>query len=216
MNNLFLSFTDTFNHIRATVGDTVLIIIGIVLLFLFLYFLQYKGVQIFACVALFLALIGSSIFSVIKIENYYSASGGIAGHLEDILNPNKVTTSKENIGFSFENVVFSKDSDGNYSAYFLSNDTFVLDPGEEYDVLLNGYPCLILQKSNNFLNINFSYAFYDNLENLILEDTLIIQIAFYSSGTKLIVYTKGGDEAKNLWQNYFKLNYFQLDIEKEK
>ena len=214
MISLLLDSQNWFTSLRATFGDTLLIIFALVIFFVFLYLLQYKGVQIFALVALSLAIFAGGIFSTIKINKYYSASGGIAGKLESLLKPNKVTGTSDEIGFKFENLMMTLDEDENYSVYVISEEIMELEENEEYVVFINDCPCRLTYKSTNYVEFEYSYVFRDKKHEPILDDTLYIQIVFHKNRTELNVYTTGGIEAKNLWQSYFEKNNFELNLEK--
>lgn len=206
--------TNIINHLRATFGDTILIIFALVIFFVFLYLLQYKGVQIFALVVLTIGLIAGGIFSTIKINKYYSATGGIAGKIESILKPNQATGVADEIGFKFENLMMTKDADENYSVYIISEEIMQLEDNEEYAVFINDCPAKLTYKSTNYIEFEYSYIFRDKKHEPILDDTLFIQIVFHKKRTELNVYTTGGIEAKNLWQSYFEKNNFELKLEK--
>jgi len=214
MTNLMLSSQNWFNNLRATFGDTVLIIFGVVIFFVILYFLQYRPVQIFSVVALTLALIVGGVFSTVKINKYYSASGGIAGKIESLLKPNQVTGIADEIGFKFENLMMTKDAEDNYSVYVISEEIIELEDNEEYAIFINDCPCELTYKSTNYIEFEYSYVFRDKKHKPILDDTLYIQIVFHKNRTELNVYTIGGIEAKNLWQSYFDKNNFELNLEK--
>ena len=206
--------TEMFHNLRVTLGDTLLIILGLVIFFVFIFLLQYKGVQIFAGVALFIALICSSVFSIVKLETYYSATGGVVGTIESFLRPNQVDELDNKIGFSLENLMMTKDIDGNYSVSVISEKVFSLENGT-YLVYVNESPCKITSSSSDYIEANYSYVFYDKNHNAILDDTLYLQIVFYKTKTELTVYTTGGVEAQSLWQAYFTKNEFEIVVEQQ-
>lgn len=214
MANYLLSFHDVFNTIRATLGDTLLIIIGLVFIFALMYFLQYKGFQIFMLVVFTIVIMAGGVFSVIKINKYHSASGGIVGKIESILRPNQASKTKDKIGFKFDNLMMTKDADENYSVYIISEEIIELKEDEDYVVLVNNEICSFDYQSSNYIEFEYNYLFMDKKHETILDDTLYIQIVFYKTRTELSVYTTGGVEARNLWQAYFSKNNFEITLEK--
>lgn len=200
------------------------ILIFVAVIILLIMFTRFKAVRIVIGIMLLFALMISGIFSYSHIDNYYSTTGGVYGEITELLNSNTIQKEEvdENIYFSFNNVVLTKDDDGYYSLNFTKDETLDLLENEQYIVYVNGFPCDIISESisadNSYIIARYNYIFYDRdiNGNLIAkaEDKMQLEFDFYKNSTQLKVFIFNGDETNGLWNAYFNKNNFNVTISK--
>lgn len=178
-------------------------------------FVRVEGVRWFAVVSLVLVVGFSGVYSGIKLNQYYSAEGGIYGKIDDLLKNNEVTVEqdKTRINFNFKSTNLTEDLYGNYSAHFQSSDVIKLDSTVEYFVLVNDMPCQIIEYDTFHFIAEYYYSFYSIDGSYILTDKLTFTFAFSQNVTDLYVSTSGGTDAVDLWNVYFSKNDFIVNFE---
>ena len=189
---------------------------AIVLIFIIWILCKYKGSRIYVFSFLGIALIAFTIFSIIQLDIYYSARGGIFGYIGDIFSSNMVEIKvTENIEVSLANIEMTKESDEEYSATIMTHDIIAeLGVGEKYYIEVNGTPVTSVNYASQYVKAEYEYSFLDKDFEELFHDTLFINFAFYNTGTSVEVYTLGGEEAKEYWQHYFSKQKFDIQIYK--
>ena len=188
-----------------------------IVILLIILAIKVKGFRIFVLAVLYLAIVASAVFSYFKINEYYKAEGGVVGTIKSISEYNKVENN--DLVFDFRNVVMTEngkvDSAGNvvgYSAKFTSDCVPKFVDGQVYQPYVNGSPVDVSEFSTDLLVANYEYNFYDEDQNLILNDTLKFRFAFYKQSTSFIVSTEGGAYACKQWNYFFNKNGFIVEL----
>jgi len=188
-----------------------------IVILLIILAIKVKGFRIFVLAVLYLAIVVSAVFSYFKINEYYKAEGGVVGTIKSISEYNKVENN--DLIFDFKNVVMTEngkvDSAGNvvgYSAKFTSECVPKFVDGQVYQPYVNGSPVDVSEFSTDLLVANYEYNFYDEDQNLILNDTLKFRFAFYKQSTSFIVSTEGGAYACKQWNYFFNKNGFIVEL----
>lgn len=195
------------------------LIIGAVLLIVAtILCIKYESARWVTGTVLTLVLLGSTVYSGFKLNEYYSADGGVYGYIENLLNNTSKSENKDDsVKIELSNIVFSATSNvDEYSATFILDDIFNFDSEKDYVVLVNGVPCAncesVIGLAESFVKGDFEYNFYAEDGSLILNDTLTIRVALHTNLTKVYVKTNGGSEAIKYWSSYVQKNKFDLDI----
>lgn len=191
-------------------------VIIIAILAVVFLFVKVEGVRWFVVIAIVLVVGFSGVYSGIKINQYYSAQGGIYGKLEDLIKSNQVEVeqSKTYINFNFSNVNLTENNYGYYSARFVSNDTITLDSNSQYFATVNSMPCKIVEYDKYHFVAKYNYSFYDEQNNYILTDELTFTFGMSQYVTELVVTSKNEDtRAVELWNVYFTKNDFIVKLE---
>lgn len=188
-----------------------IILILVVIALLIFVFIKFKYLRWFIGICFAIIFVGFSVFAGFSVNNYYSASGGIMGSLNNIVKGNKLTMN--NFEFTIQNVVFkATDNENEYSLIITKEFDDSVNLTNNYCIFINDMPCETINCSNELIKGNFYYEFYDNNLDLILSDKLDINIVFYKTSLKLIITTYGGERAVGLWNSYFNNNKFVISI----
>lgn len=187
-----------------------LAIVGILILALLItYSKKYAWVKVFTIVLVLVVCVGSATYCGIQLNFYYNASGGIFGYIEEVFKPNEVKV--ENMDFKITNIELTQESGTEtYSARIQIDKTLDFEKEDNYGVFVNDiyYTNVV----SNYTIVNYSYSFLgDNLE-ILLTDTLQINLAFNDNSTSLTLKTVGGDTAVKYWNYYFNKNDFIISI----
>ena len=83
---------------------------------------------------------------------------------------------------------------------------------QEYVLYVNGNKCYLYGHGQDYLSAEFTYAFYDDDLELIMIDTLTINIALSTNESTLVIKTVGGLNAVELWKSYQVKNNFILKV----
>ena len=163
-------------------------------------------------VVLYLALIGTSIYSGVMINNYYSVEGGIFGKISGIFDTNQVAIVDE-MSFDFTHLTMTATTvEDEYMAQMTINETMSLENDKNYAVFVNNTPCGVYEVNDSYVLANYNYIFYGYDMQVILEDTLEFRFTFNKNNTDFVIRTKGGSEAVDLWNTYFARNNFTVEI----
>lgn len=188
--------------------DLLILIICLILLIIFIKSETFRiilGVVIASIYLLFTAWCG------VQINNYYSATGGIYGELQNFIKPNNVLVN--NLVFTFDNLVLTETGKENeYGLSISTSDILDLTENVNYCIFVNGTPTSYIKSSTEFIIANYDYVFYDEDLNIKFKDTLTLKFSFYENSTLVIVTTQGGLEAVNYWNYYFNKNNFKVEI----
>lgn len=186
-----------------------LLICGALAGLVILYVLKKKS-RPYIITALCGILLVTSCISLVNLNRYYSARGGIRGMLSSVINgENKVEMIEEN-KISLKNVMLTQDTDGNYSATIIPQTELSLQSGKVYNVFVNNSPCGYVESSHDYIIAKYSYNFYDKMQNY-KNDTLEMYFSIDKS-TKLEILTRGGEEMVKYWNYYFNRNGFVITI----
>lgn len=188
----------------------VLIIFLVVMVVFAILFAKLEDNRFIVGLIFSVAYISLTVFSIIGLNTYYTAEGGIYGKLVNIVGQNEVeVVGKE---FNFKNIMLTSSGNGEYSASFTSEPVSILEDGQKYGVFVNDMPCSYSVYSVDYIDANYSYLFKDEDREDILLDTLNIKVFFYKNYTNLIVSTTGGVNAVDCWNDYFNKNSFILSV----
>lgn len=189
----------------SEIYDILIIIAVIICLFIVL---KFKSFRVFALSVIAVIYVGLSVVAMFAINNYYTASGGIFGELEQILNPDVVVND---MSFDLQNLTLLETDEENKYEMKISTE-YVLEPNEEYDVLVNGIPSNIINYSSDFVVAEYDYVFYNEDLIEVLFDTLTIKFSFFKNSTIIQIYTLGGEKAVGYWNYFFNMNNFIIEI----
>lgn len=169
------------------------------------------GVFAVICIAL---PIGAS-WCGIQLNTYYNAEGGIIGHLTGVYNPNEIEVVDE-LNYTVKNIELKQvtDSSDVYSAKVIVNDVFEYDSKQNYTITVNESPCFSVTPIDDGVIATYSYNFYNEKYEFLMNDDLTISIAFYDTYTYFIFTTEGGEEAVKNWNSYFNTHEFVINFEK--
>lgn len=190
-----------------------LVFIALIGFIIFLCF-KYPNSRVYVFSFLGIIFIGITAYCGIQLNYYYTAEGGVWGYITGLIEGNKVTTTVESdtASFSLENIVLTKNADGTYSAVIYSNDKIRLETGKSYGVYVNNEPCTQIDYSTNYVRAEYHYAFLDNNLEILCQDTLQFNFAFYTNGSTFTLTTYGGQEAVNYWNTYFTRNNLIVEV----
>lgn len=190
-----------------------LVFIALIGFIIFLCF-KYPNSRVYVFSFLGIIFIGITAYCGIQLNYYYTAEGGVWGYITGLIEGNKVTTTVESdtASFSLENIVLTKNADGTYSAVIYSNDKIRLETGKSYGVYVNNEPCTQIDYSTNYVRAEYHYAFLDNNLEILCQDTLQFNFAFYTNGSTFTLTTYGGQEAVNYWNTYFSRNNLIVEV----
>ena len=191
----------------------VAIIVGIILI-VYACIRYPKGGKWVLMGVLVIAYIGVTAYSIVQLNFYYKAEGGIIGQITGIFDTNKVEVV-DNLKFDFNNVELTQVNGNKYQAKFTTNEVLNLDNNIDYGLYVNNMPCYDVQATSDYVIAKYGYTFYDNSLGVKCTDILTFNIAFNGKYTELVVITRGGSVAVKYWNNYFNKNSFILEI-KEK
>jgi len=200
-------FSFLFNPTTYIVLFSIIILLGVA--FLCFKFELARWITLFVVT---FVLLGTSIYSGIMLNKYYSAEGGIRGYIDQLLHDkNKVEIDDKK--FPLNNIYFSASSNENeYYVSFAEDKVIEIDDSQDYGVFVNGIPCANMQVTKSYASADFTQNFYGEDHNVILNDTLTIRIAFNTKSTSISLKTTGGSEAVKYWSNYFNKNNVVIEI----
>lgn len=188
-----------FNLFYLTLG--IVAFIGII----YLCSISSAARIVFGTILVF-CIAASAVFSGIKLNQYYSAEGGIYGKIENFFGVNEAETI-DDLTYKLNNVNLKPTINENeYSAEFFIYESKETTENTNFILLLNDTPCSNVKVGGDYVAAEFIYNFYDEDEQLILHDTMNIRIATYKNYTYIHLTTDGGSEAVKLWHYYFEKN----------
>ena len=191
----------------------VAIIIGVILI-IYACIKYPKGGKWVLFGILIVGYLGVTAYSIVQLNYYYKAEGGIIGQITGIFNTNEVEVV-DNLKFDFNNVELTQVAGDKYQAKFVTNEVLNLDDDIDYGLYVNDMPCYNVSANSNYVIAQYGYTFYDNSMIINCSDILTFNIAFNDKYTELSVVTNGGSTAVKYWNNYFNKNSFIVEI-KEK
>lgn len=191
----------------------VAIIIGVILI-IYACIKYPKGGKWVLFGVLIVGYLGVTAYSIVQLNYYYKAEGGIIGQITGIFNTNEVEVV-DNLKFDFNNVELTQVDGDKYQARFVTNEVLNLDDNIDYGLYVNDMPCYNVSANSNYVIAQYGYTFYDNSMTIKCSDILTFNIAFNDKYTELAVVTNGGSTAVKYWNNYFNKNSFIVEI-KEK
>lgn len=194
---------------------TLVLLIGLIILLVSCFKYPKIGGPVLLGV-FFIGLIALTVYSLIQLNIYYNAKGGIHGAITGIFNTNKIEVV-DDLTFELKNIELTESSDGKYSASISINQVVSLDTRESLGVFVNDMPCdTTSEVQTDYAIAEYVYSFYDEDKSLICTDTLTLNFAFYDESTYLKVSTDGGtlpvEECIKYWHYYFNKNGFIVKI----
>ena len=198
---LEILFSSTFWYIALAVVAVVVIIWACI---------KFPQGKIFVGTILGIAILCFTAYAGVELNFYYSASGGIYGAITGIFDTNIVEV--DNSSFKIQNLELTQDEGDTYSARILTNDVIVFEQNKVYGLYINDTPAKTLSFSTDYIQAQYSYVFYDNQQNVLENDSLYINMAFYTNSTSIEIYTNGGEQAVKYWNYWFNKNTFVITI----
>lgn len=177
--------------------------------------IKYPHAKIYVFTILFALITISGIYSIVNINSYYSASGGIYGILTGSFGDNNKLYVNEKT-FELKNTTLTQVHDDTYHAKSISDDVFVVNTNEYLGVFVNGSPCTYSKIEEDYFVAYYTYNFYGKDDEVLFSDTLKMYFAFYEKSTQLEVLTDGGSEAVQYWNYYFNNNDFKVTLKSVK
>lgn len=187
----------------------VLLVIAILAVIYILIKFPHAKVYVFSI--LFSLIFISGIYSIININSYYSATGGIYGVLSGTFGNNNQLHVNEKT-FELKNTTLTQVNGDKYSAKSVSQDVFKVDSDKYLGVFVNGSPCTYSKIEEDYFVAYYSYNFYGRDNEILFNDTLKMYFAFYENSTQLEVITEGGSKAVAYWGYYFNNNNFNVTL----
>lgn len=172
---------------------------------------KYPNGKIFVFTFLGLAVVIFTMYAGVQLNYYYKAQGGVYGYITGLFKPNEVTI--ENAEFTFSNMELKQISGDEYGAYITTDDVISFENGKAYGLFINKMPAKTTSFSSDYIQAQYTYAFYDNQRELLMQDTLFFNFAFHTNSTNIEIFTKGGSEAVKYWNYWFNKNVFVASID---
>lgn len=182
-------------------------IVGII----FLAF-KYPGSRVYIFSIFGLAMVGLTAYCVININYYYSASGGIYGHISGLLGINQVE-KEDDLRFNCKNIVLTLDTNGQYSATIYSDQKVEVEDIYAMGLYVNDIPCSNNTPSINGISAGYHYVFQDYDMDEILSDTLNIAFSYFDNGYIIKMSTNSGQTVVDYWNTYFSRNNFVISLQ---
>lgn len=173
---------------------------------------KYPNGKVFMFTFLAIGITVFTMYAGVQLNYYYRASGGVYGYITGLFKPNEVTI--ENAEFTFSNMELKQINETNdYGAYITTSDVISFEDGKTYGLFINDMPAKTTSFSSDYIQAEYSYAFYDNTRTLLIQDTLYFNFAFHTNSTNIEIFTKGGSEAVKYWNYWFNKNVFIAKID---
>lgn len=177
---------------------------------------KYRWARIATAIIVYLAMFFGMVFSYFKLDQYYSAVGGLFGRIDNFFETNQVTVD-ENLKFTFSNINLTATGNENeYSAKIVLNQTYSVEDDTVYQVFVDGLPCGFVQSAQDYILADFSQTFYNKEMEEDLTDTLKFRFAFNKNYTEFNITTNGGFSAVKYWNSFFEKNGFVVDVKPSK
>lgn len=177
--------------------------------------IKFPHAKIYVFSILFALITATGIYSIININSYYSASGGIYGILTGNFDENNQLYVNEKT-FELKNTILTQKNGDTYSAKSISDEIFKINTNEYLGVFVNGSPCTYSKIEEDYFVAYYNYNFYGRDNNVLFNDTLKMYFSFYDKSTQLEVMTDGGSEAVKYWGYYFNNNDFNVTLKSVK
>ena len=176
---------------------------------------KYKWARIATFIAAFVGLIGGSAYSYVKLNEYYTAVGGVFGRISDFFGTNIVEV--EDLTFNFSNIQLKDSGDQQqYVAQITKDAKFNIDTNKNYSVYVNDIPCTYVEVTKSYVLADYTFTFQDDDLSEIMTDTLKFRFAFNQNSTQFNISTSGGTKAQRLWNYYFNKNGFVVKLAESK
>lgn len=173
---------------------------------------KYPNGKVFVFTFLGIGLTVFTAYAGVQLNYYYKASGGVYGYITGLFKPNEVTV--ENAEFTFSNMELKQiNGKDEYGAYITTDDIVSFENGKAYGLFINKMPAKTTSFSTDYIQAQYSYAFYDNQRELLMQDTLYFNFAFHTNSTNIEIFSKGGSEAVKYWNYWFNKNVFVASID---
>lgn len=198
--------------------ETLLKTIIVVLLVIGMIWLCIRIPQLVPVVATILAvsIVAIGMFCAYDSYKYLSARNMTIGEvLQSAFNNKAEIDQDENnlLKWNMKNIGFSYEGASTYSTTIDKPHNEVIDlENNNYELYINNQKCYLNETGNDFVKSEYKCSFYDQNNNLILEDSLYINFGFYQSQTVIVITTKGGEQAVELWKSYQVKNGFVFEL----
>ena len=209
--------TESFMELLGTPSFwfTMALIVGFIVVIVYCFKYPKIGGPVLL-VLFYVVLIVLTIYSIIQLNLFYSARGGIHGAITGIFNTNEVEVV-DDMSFELKNIELVETSDGVYSASITIDESLSIDTKSSLGVFVNGMPCdTTTEIQSDYAIAEYLYSFYDEDKSLICSDVLTLNFAFYDESTYIKISTDGGtlpaEECIKYWHYYFNKNGFVVKI----
>lgn len=198
--------------------ETLLKTIIVVLLVIGMIWLCIRIPQLVPVVATFLAvsIVAIGIFCAYDSYKYLSARNMTIGEvLQSAFNNHSEIEQDENnlLKWNLKNIGFKYEGASTYSTTIEKPHNEVIDlENNRYELYINNQKCYLNETGNDYVKSEFKCSFYDTDDNLIIEDTLYINFGFYQKQTVIVLTTKGGEQAVQLWKSFQVKNGFVFEL----
>lgn len=176
---------------------------------------KYPSARVFVLtgvvIVVSVVLLGGSIYCGVNLNAYYNERGGIFGAITGIFETNTSEVVDE-MDIKINNIELIQENGDVYTATIMIDKVLDIDDGTQYGIYVNDN---FIENINNpnYTRAEYTYTFQNNSLTELLTDTLILDFAFDSTSTTLIVTTNGGVDAVSYWNSYFNKNNFIISIE---
>ena len=198
--------------------ETLLKTIIVVLLVIGMIWLCIRIPQLVPVVATILAvsIVAIGMFCAYDSYKYLSAKNMTIGEvLQSAFNNKAELDQDENnlLKWNMKNIGFSYEGASTYSTTIEKPHNEVIDlENNNYELYINNQKCYLNETGNDFVKSEYKCSFSDQDNNLILEDSLYINFGFYQNQTVIVITTKGGEQAVELWKSYQVKNGFIFEL----
>lgn len=182
------------------------IFVAVIIVSLIYLMIKYPSFRIACFFILVIVYVFITLYCVINLNIYYNASGGIFGEVTGLFSP---TVTVEESVFNFDNLELVQYLDTDtYYCKITSDKVVTVDDEKDYMVYVNEKPCSNVVVNKDLLSADYHYLFFDENNDLLCDDTLIIRFSFGINESYCYVETKNGSESVQFWNYYFNRNNF--------
>ncbi len=209
MTELLGIFGDTVSTLKTIIA--LMVVIGII--FLLIYIKEMRPVIL---VILGVVILAGGIGATVQNVKYFNASNKTIGEvLNSTLHTTHFVKQNENV-FELNTLGFKQVDENTYiTEYQIAQVTNLDLKNQKYTLKVNDYRCFsnVQDGQNNSMESKFTYTFYDNDKEEILTDTLSITFVFNEKSTTILLQTKGGEQAKELWKAFERKNGMNITFD---
>lgn len=178
--------------------------------------MKYEVARWLVFIVITLVLFGTSVYSCKKLNDYYSAEGGVKGVLSTYFNgadgliDNK--TDKD-VSITINKATFKgTNNTDEYISVLVLDELLTLDGEKDYTLLVNGTPVnSLIQTSKSYIGGKYSYNFY-SVGDSVFNDVLSVDLSFYDKVTRVVLTTRGGTTAVENWNSYFEKTSLKIEV----
>lgn len=200
-----------FGNIESTLKTIILIMVIIGVIFLCYYIKEFRPIVL---IILGIFIFAGGIGATVQNIKYFSETNKTIGEvLNSTFHSISYLKQDENV-FEIKSPGFKEVSENVYEVEYTIAQTPDFDlQNQKYTLYVNDYRCYSNEQGRDYMISKFNYTFYSNDSTEILTDTLIINFAFNTNSTTVVLRTNGGEQAKELWKAFERKNGIKITFD---